>query len=617
MNHANELNAQSQKRLQKVKKLEAQLASMGETRSKFTASFSSEAPISAPTDASRDLQSAPPTITSNRESDRESDRGSDTTNWVPSGLHSFSTEKSREKTPPLPPLPQNQDEMQVVIKTEPSSGTPVVVSERSVRKRRREIDEADNTPDVTRVKTEDKSDTGVYEARRIPPQDSMDFDAEIPHVQTPRKHRLRLFQENDNSHTSNPPYPQHDSSRPSSISAEGETPTMRPASTTHQRTSAVGDATTSGAGGAQIASSHTRLALALKPPSKNALKNQASRGSKAINSKPTSLQHGLASLAEDDDQNQFSKISKAKSRAPRSNVLSGLLNSPSTEQGTTVRSAASQSEPPSTSMPPPAASGFRFEIPPGRELPFGKDKHRRVSENLQRAKSPDLSTPTAVGKGGPASHKRSGGRPISPPPATTSTRKDSNAKDNKSVGATPSFKGTVRAPLREQPLSQLRLDDFKVNPATNEGYSYAFRDVVRGGAERSTALVGCTREDCCGKEFRALARAERHTTGTFAFRALLEEHLGDDAWRLGSMSTQEKEDLWVEAKTRALANEYGRCRHRYQRMRSPPGFWRTDFPSTQEENEHRAQGQKMEAEMIKERHREAMRPGGRWLFRDE
>ena len=158
-----------------------------------------------------------------------------------------------------------------------------------------------------------------------------------------------------------------------------------------------------------------------------------------------------------------------------------------------------------------------------------------------------------------------------------------------------------------------------MNPATNDGYTYAFTDVVRNQGERATALVGCVRESCCGPQFRALARAARPTEGPVAFRALLESYLGDDLARrqLPRMSDAQKEDLWLEAKTRQLADAHGRCRHRYQRMPSPPGYWRTDFPSTQERDEDRAAGRRMEAEMIQERYREAMRGGGRRLFRDE
>ena len=59
-------------------------------------------------------------------------------------------------------------------------------------------------------------------------------------------------------------------------------------------------------------------------------------------------------------------------------------------------------------------------------------------------------------------------------------------------------------------------------------------------------------------------------------------------------------------------------RHEWQpeRPRSPPGFWRTDFPATQEEEEDRKQADKIVRGMVEERWKEAMK-GGRWMFRDE
>jgi len=52
-------------------------------------------------------------------------------------------------------------------------------------------------------------------------------------------------------------------------------------------------------------------------------------------------------------------------------------------------------------------------------------------------------------------------------------------------------------------------------------------------------------------------------------------------------------------------------------MRSPPGFWNADFPSTQEMEAEREEAAKREKQTVQDRYREAMRPGGRWLFRDE
>lgn len=98
---------------------------------------------------------------------------------------------------------------------------------------------------------------------------------------------------------------------------------------------------------------------------------------------------------------------------------------------------------------------------------------------------------------------------------------------------------------------------------------------------------------------------------------LLEVYLGYDAYRLASMSREKRAELWIEAKTQELENKYGKHRHRFSRMQSPPGFWNADFPSTQELHEDRAEAAKREREAVAERHCEAMRPNGRWLFRDE
>ena len=83
------------------------------------------------------------------------------------------------------------------------------------------------------------------------------------------------------------------------------------------------------------------------------------------------------------------------------------------------------------------------------------------------------------------------------------------------------------------------------------------------------------------------------------------------------LSRAEKDEIWVEAKAWELAKKHGKHRHRYGRMQSPPGFWRTDFPDTQEIAEERREVETREKQQVRERYREAMRPGGRWIFRDE
>ncbi|KXX81919.1 hypothetical protein MMYC01_201139 [Madurella mycetomatis] len=102
-----------------------------------------------------------------------------------------------------------------------------------------------------------------------------------------------------------------------------------------------------------------------------------------------------------------------------------------------------------------------------------------------------------------------------------------------------------------------------------------------------------------------------------ADQEMLENYLGDEAYRLIGMVREEQQELWLKAKTQDLADRYGRHRHRYARRPSPPGYWNPDFPSTQEIEKSKTEAEKMERAVVEERWREAMRGGGRWLFRDE
>ncbi|KAE8444777.1 hypothetical protein EG329_014237 [Mollisiaceae sp. DMI_Dod_QoI] len=176
-----------------------------------------------------------------------------------------------------------------------------------------------------------------------------------------------------------------------------------------------------------------------------------------------------------------------------------------------------------------------------------------------------------------------------------------------------------QGPLRARPLEKLRLQDFKVNLNYNQGYEYAYRDVVRGDARH--ALEGCTKPECCGHKFRVLAELNTVESPTASQEErddeLLRNHMGDNAHKLRSMSKHQRHELLMQAKTRDIANQHGRHRHAYTRAASPPGFWRPDFPTTQEEMADREKAKEREREMIIERYEAAMRPGGKYMFRDE
>ena len=170
-------------------------------------------------------------------------------------------------------------------------------------------------------------------------------------------------------------------------------------------------------------------------------------------------------------------------------------------------------------------------------------------------------------------------------------------------------------PLRCRPLRSLRLDDFKINPKYM-GADFAFADTFRGRDQRR-CLQGCTKPECCGDAFRkAVEVGAVQSNKTDA--EVLEQYLGQQ-WDkiIGSYGPEKRRDLLIQARAHALANQHGKHRQAFERRSTPPGFWRTDMPTTQEEEEDRARGQEMERQKVEERWREAMRDGGRWMFRDE
>ncbi len=185
-----------------------------------------------------------------------------------------------------------------------------------------------------------------------------------------------------------------------------------------------------------------------------------------------------------------------------------------------------------------------------------------------------------------------------------------------------------RNPLRKCAMETLTRDDFKVNPKFNQGMDHAFTETVRN-REARRCLPGCTRPDCCGNTFRKVIELggappmpccglwNSSQDSTTEEDRLLTEYLGDDSVRLGRLNAEERRELLLQAQAKLLADSHGRHRQAFERRKTPPGFWRADMPSTQEIERDREVAIRMEKETVAERHREAMRKNGRWLFRDE
>ncbi|KAK2614989.1 hypothetical protein N8I77_001769 [Diaporthe amygdali] len=475
----------------------------------------------------------------------------------------------------LPKLPEQQDDdLSAVLKVELSSDGPVFVSERPVHKRKRGREDEPKSKQVQRIKSEHSSSGPEYtgEIHSFTPTESFDFEEDI-HVPTPRKRRVlgQLQQHaaldglggstmNGSSHapltTTEAPL------TPTTAIRDAQKPNRTSAS--HE---AIADVSESEIPSDQQPGHHITLQLDL----------------------------GIRDLAEDGDADL-----NTVQRPAFKGRLDALLNS------TSVRTPKPKIQPAShrvqTPQPAPADSyEDALRVPARRELPHGK-----------KLPSSEASTTPVQQKAAstlPAKARLSRARP---------PKRPSILRDDMPRGR---LADKEKAPLRQKPMDRLRPEDFKPNPRYNDGLTYVYDEVVRGREARS-ALSGCTDPNCCGKTFRSFAEAERSTIGpSVTTRAedikLLENYLGDDAFKLGSMTRDEKEETWILAKTWELAGKFGRHRERYARMPSPPGFWTVEFPSTQERAEERRQAEEIQKALVHERYREAMRPGGRWLFRDE
>lgn len=189
-------------------------------------------------------------------------------------------------------------------------------------------------------------------------------------------------------------------------------------------------------------------------------------------------------------------------------------------------------------------------------------------------------------------------------------------------------------PFRSRPLHELHLDHFKINPKVNAGVGYAYMDVIRNRDQRK-CLPGCTRPECCGSKFRAVATTLPKLTPN-AKQFLVADPLDDassqqsdhnllvnflgpgNEEKIRTLTSLARENLLLEAKTKIAADRYGKMhRHAHDRPKSPPGFWRTEMPETQEGEVDRLDAKTRERDEVERRYREACKEGGRWVFADE
>ncbi|KAL2016010.1 hypothetical protein VTK56DRAFT_4456 [Thermocarpiscus australiensis] len=425
------------------------------------------------------------------------------------------TQDETDSTDDLPPVPPDRDaSSEVEIKQEPSSDSPVIISERTVRKRKHTNDERGTLAPSRRIKTEQSTSSDPVitgEGVTFSPHESIDLDEEQDGIPTPRKKRPRGYR------------PLRGEEAILKADEPPDTPTLVP-------------------------DWHTGRPAAPTLSADKAVRTYG--GQRRRIRADWNLDAGIADVAEEDFESFHYPEPRQDNEAP--------------------------------THPPPAQGRLKSLLNSGSPEP-----------NVA------LLRPT-----------RHNGDSLQSSKASPIPRRPQDKADPPRLGR-----------LRERPLADLKLEDFKVNPEFNDGYTHAFDEVVRNKGERAE-LAGCTDPNCCGKKFRAMAESELNAGGPgilsrVADTKMLEDYLGSEAYRLVEMTQEERKELWLKAKTQDLANRYGRHRHRFARRPSPPGYWNPDFPSTQEIQMRKAEGEKMERRLVEERWREAMRGGGRWLFRDE
>ena len=171
-------------------------------------------------------------------------------------------------------------------------------------------------------------------------------------------------------------------------------------------------------------------------------------------------------------------------------------------------------------------------------------------------------------------------------------------------------------PLRLRDVRTLKLDDFKINPKYL-GSDFAFADTLRGRDQRRMLHV-CTKSDCCGGAMQSvIAMGGTKVSGRTDAQAL-DDYLGPQYKQIMcTYDTKKQKDTVLQAHVHAFTKQHGKHRQAFERQSTPPSFWRTDFATTQENQEDRQKALDQERLDVEARHREAMREGGRWLFRDE
>ena len=250
-----------------------------------------------------------------------------------------------------------------------------------------------------------------------------------------------------------------------------------------------------------------------------------------------------------------------------------------------------------------------------------------------KTKKPSVTTATAHGRLGqllsdpnPPRPRLSGADAFLPPrrPAVVRDSPPRRTRFSKPKARKTTVDAEDEEPFRARPLHRLSLNHFKINPETNEGLDFAYREVVRNHHARK-CLSGCT-DRCCVDKWRALAhtlyntdnRGDETLDQQISNNSLLLDMLGPNSEeKIRTLTPAARANLIEEARVRQISAQYSKHRAAHPRAASPPGFWDADMAGSQETAENRAKADKLEKEEVERRYQDAMKGNGRWVFADE
>lgn len=145
--------------------------------------------------------------------------------------------------------------------------------------------------------------------------------------------------------------------------------------------------------------------------------------------------------------------------------------------------------------------------------------------------------------------------------------------------------------------NQWELSDFVPNLEHGSGVSHAFNEPLRGGPTKKSCVHGTNCPDCL--DFLTLAGP-----GYVA-----PSHVPD--W---NSETSRVSKLTAPSMGPGAA---GKHKSIYRRSSTPPGFWNSGFPSTQETKRNNEEARKKVESEVRERAKESVQWNGRYRFKDE